>query len=270
MILFLLLGWGGFSWLNPKFPSSIAADPNPALPRELVIPTLSRQTYSKSVVKDVSQLNVFRKQRRKYYRPKPPKPKLRVKRAPPSVALATPTAPPKPTVPPPQLVLTGVLLFGDQKVAIFEGTYSDIRGGRLIQNLKPRRRGYKTGEFLGKYRIKNIDQSHATLSSVAGNNLTLTLSKTPPAQKIRKSGNQLIQKSKPGTKNFSTTPPTRQTRRSQPVPVQRIPGNRISSPAPAPPAVMTPTVNQSIPNPLNSNRLQQLRQKALGVLKDRE
>jgi hypothetical protein len=219
LVLFLLLGWGGYSWLHPKFPSTVQGDEIVPTPREFGIPALSRQVYSNAMVGDVTRLNLFRKQRKKYYRPKPPKPKprpiVKVKPAPPIVAVAPPPPPPppKPIAPPPQLVLTGVMLLDNQKVAIFEGTYSEIRGGQLVQNLKPHRRGYKIGDILGGYKIKTIDKSHATLAAIAGNNLTLTISKTPPTQKIQKAGSSLVQKSKPVASNIRKKPSVRRTRR---------------------------------------------------------
>ena len=265
LILILLLGWGGHSWLQPKFPLTVKGDEIDPAPRELKIPTLSRQVYSNTMVGDVTRLNLFRKQRRKYYRPKPPKPKPQIKHALPKVAVAPPPSPPsKPTAPPPQLILTGVMLLNDQKVAIFEGTYSQIRGGRLVQNLKPQRRGYKIGETLGDYKINAIDKSHATLSTTAGNKLTLTISKTFPTQRIQKSGNNLIQKSKLGSNSFSRTSPTRRNRRSQPIPIQKIPKNRIPLPATSPPAVSNPGAKIPVPNILSPDRLQRLRQKSMG------
>jgi len=206
LILLLLLGWGADRYLHPQFPSKIQGESIPSKHRVLEVPNISREVYTKAVVGEVTRLNLFRQERKKYYRPKPPKPKPRpkpqVKPEPPKVALAPPPPPPpppppKPTAPPPQLILTGVMLFDDQKVAIFEGTYSEIRGGKLVQNLKPRRRGYKIGESLGGYKIETIDKAHATLSALSGRNLTLTISKTPPSQKIQKTGNRLIQKNKP-------------------------------------------------------------------------
>ncbi len=200
LILLLLLGWGADRYLHPQFLSQINGEAILPKHRVLEVPKISREVYSKAVVGEVTRLNLFRKERKKYYRPKPPKPKprpkLQVKPAPPKVVLAPPP-PPKPVAPPPQLVLTGVLLFGGKQVAIFEGTYSEIRGGKLVQNLKPRRRGYTIGESLGGYKIEGIQKNHATLTALAGSHLRLTVSKTPASQKIQKTGNRLVQNSKP-------------------------------------------------------------------------
>ena len=217
LILFLLLGWGAYSWYHPKFPASVEGDEIAPASRELQAPTLSRKVYSSAMVKDVASLNLFRKQRKKYYRPKPPKPKARIKPAPQKVtAVRPPPPPPRPTAPPPQLVLTGVMLLGDQKVAIFEGTYSEIQGKQLVENLKPRRRGYKIGESLGGYKIETIHKTHATLSAIASNDITLTISKTPASNKIEKTGNRLIQKSKAASnKTAETTSSSRSSRFSR-------------------------------------------------------
>ncbi len=271
LILILLLGWGGHSWLQPKFPATVKGDDIVPAPRELEIPALSRQVYSNAAVKDVTRLNLFRKQRKKYYRPKPPKPKPKIIPAPPKVAVLPPprpkpVVPPKPTVPPPKLILTGVLLFDGQQVAIFEGTYSEIRGGKLVQNLKPRRRGYKTGESLGGYEIKTIDKYRATLSATTGNHLTLIISKTHPNQKIQKAGNRLTQKSKRVSNKTAKTTSTSRASRARRTPIQkkrlnRIPP-RVGSPrANQPPALSTPGTESS--NPSNPRRPQRLKGRSM-------
>jgi hypothetical protein len=268
LVLFMLLGWGTYSWYYPKLPATINEDEIVQTPRELQVPTLSRKVYSNSMVGDVARLNLFRKQRKKYYRPKPPKPKPKpkVKSAPPKVAVIPPPPPPKPTAPPPKLILTGVMLLNNQKMAIFEGTYSEIRGGKLVQNLKPHRRGYKIGETLGGYRIESINKTRATLSAISGGNLTLTISKTPPTQKIQKTRNRLIQKSNSVSRNNPGTLSSSRTRRSQRIPFQKKHLNRIlpktgSPGANLPPALSAPSTKSS--GPPNPNRLP-IRQKPMG------
>ncbi len=266
LILFLLLGWGAYSWYHPKFPASVEGDEIAPASRELQAPTLSRKVYSNAMVKDVASLNLFRKQRKKYYRPKPPKPKSqpkpKIKPAPPKVTVVPPPPPPpQPTAPPPQLVLTGVMLLGDQKVAIFEGTYSEIRGKQLIKNLKPRRRGYKIGESLGGYKIETIHKTHATLSAIASNSITLTISKTPASNKIQKRGDHLIQKNKLVSNKTAKTTSTSRATRDRRTPIRkkrlnRIPP-RVGSPrANQPPALSTPGTESSDPsNPRHPQRL---------------
>ncbi len=244
LILLLLLGWGADRYLHPQFLSQINGEAILPKHRVLEVPKISREVYSKAVVGEVTRLNLFRKERKKYYRPKPPKPKPQVKPAPPKVALA-PLPPPKPIAPPPQLILTGVLLFDGHQVAIFEGTYSEIRGGKLVQNLKPRRRGYKIGESFGAYKIETIDKSHATLSALSGNNLTLTISKTPPSQKIQKTGNRLVQKNKPVLDQGPKTSRSFPRRNLRKTPNQKNPLNRT-------PARPVPSIPQ------------RLKQKAMG------
>ncbi len=87
LILLLLMGWGVHSWLQPKFNATVKGDDIVPVPRELKVSALSRQAYPKALAGDVASLNLFRKQRKKYYRPKPPKPKPKIKRAPPMVAV---------------------------------------------------------------------------------------------------------------------------------------------------------------------------------------
>ncbi len=263
LILILLLGWGGHSWLQPKFPATVKGDEIVPAPRELEIPALSRQVYSNAAVKDVTRLNLFRKQRKKYYRPKPPKPKIKPSLPKVAVAPTPPPPPPQPTAPPPQLVLTGVLLFDGQQVAIFEGTYSEVRGGRLVQNLKPRRRGYRIGESLGTYKIEGIDRTHATLTALAGSHLTLTISKTPPNQKIQKTGSSLIQKSKRVSTDTPKSSPVLKNRRSRRIPIQKkllkkgIPPGSLSP-------QLTPPTQAPDQVPSNPGIVPRLRQKSMG------
>ena len=215
LILILMLGWGGLTWLVPKYPDTVDGHDFVSAPKELTVPVLSRQVYSKSVVNDVAHLNLFRKQRRKYYQAKPPKPIPQITRPLPNVAVAPPTPPSKPTAPPPQLVLTGVVLFDNQKVAIFEGTYSEVRGGRLVQNLKPRRRGYKIGETLGDYQVNTIERSHATTQK----NKTVSSSFPRRVPTLRNPRRQAA----PPQRNFNRgTPPPAATPPNQ----KRLPGLR--------------------------------------------
>ncbi len=268
LILILLLGWGIHGFLHPKFPVEIKGEDIRPEHRVLEVPNISRKVYSQAVVGEVTRLNLFRKERKKYTRPKPPKPKPRpkpqAKPAPPKVAgVPPPPPPPKPTAPPPQLILTGVMLLDGQKVAIFEGTYSEIRGGKLVQNLKPRRRGYKIGESLGTYKIEGIDKTHATLTALAGSHLTLTISKTPPDQKIQKTGTSLIQKSKRVSTDTPQFPPVPEIRRSRPIPIpKKLLKKGIPPGSPSP--QLTPPTEAPDQVPSNPRIVPRLRQKAMG------
>jgi len=268
LILILLLGWGIQGFLHPKFPVEIKGEGIRPEHRVLEVPNISRKVYSQAIVEEVIRLNLFRKERKKYYRPKPPKPKPRpqpkVKPVPPKVALAPPPPPPpQPTAPPPQLILTGVMLMDGQKVAIFEGTYSEVRGGRLVQNLKPRRRGYRIGESLGTYKIEGIDKTHATLTALAGSHLTLTISKTPPNQKIQKTGSSLIQKSKRVSTDTPKSSPVLKNRRSRRIPIKKkllkkgIPPGSLSP-------QLTPPTQAPDQVPSNPGIVPRLRQKSMG------
>lgn len=266
LTLILLLGWGIHGFLHPKFPVEIqGADIRPEH-RVLEVPNISRKVYSQAVVREVTRLNLFRKERNKYYRPKPPKPKPQpkpqAKPAPPKVALAPPP-PPKPIAPPPQLILTGVMLLDGQKVAIFEGTYSEIRGGKLVQNLKPRRRGYRIGESLGTYKIEVIDKTHATLTALAGSHLTLTVSKTPPNQKIQKTGASLFQKSKRVSTDTPKSSFVPKNRRSRTIPIRKkLLKKRIPPGFPSPQLTPSPEAPDQVPS--NPRIIPRLQQKSMG------
>ena len=267
LILFLLLGWGGYSWWQPQFSSTVKRDGTVPAQRELMVPTLSRQAYSKAIAGDVTRLNLFRKQRKKYYRPKPPKPKPqpkpKAKPAPPQVAVVPPP-PPKPVAPPPKLILTGVVLMDGKKVAIFEGTYSDIRGGKLVQNLKPRRRGYKIGESLGGYKVETIHKTYATLTAIEGKQLTLKVSKTSPIQKIQKTGSRFIQKSAPVASKHTRPPRPFTSRKPKPAPLQLNPSHRPPRPPGAPPVFPGSGLKGPIADPSQPGPQPPLRQSPTG------
>lgn len=265
LFLFLFLGWSIYSWLQPNFPATVKGDEIVPTPRVLNVPVLSRKAYSKAVVGEVTRLNLFRKERKNYYRPQPPKPKpwpeLHSKSGPPK-PVVTPFQ--KPTVPPTKLILTGVMLLGDHEVAIFEGTYSEIREGRLTQNIKPRRRGYKVGESLGGYKIANINKTHATLTVIGGNPLILKISKTPPDAKIKKTDHRLVQKSKPVLTDILVKPSARGTRRSKPIPIAKSPLNGVFPPVNSLSDFLTPGTKSPAPASSNPIRLPRLRQETMG------
>ena len=66
LILFLLLGWGGYSWFQPNLSSTVKADEIVPSNRELEVSALTRQVYSNTVAEDVTRLNLFRKERKQY------------------------------------------------------------------------------------------------------------------------------------------------------------------------------------------------------------
>lgn len=180
LALGLVGAWGTDVILYHKYPQRVdGSEIIPALVT-LEIPEIIRKEYSKSVADTVARLNLFRPERRPYVKPKPPPPpKVKPKEKPkPVVArIQEPTTPvvQKPVVPPPELRLTGVMLFGNQKVAFFEGTYSKIVSGGLARNLAPKRGGYKVGEFFGDYQIQIIEKDRVVLGSLKGKKITLRL-----------------------------------------------------------------------------------------------
>lgn len=265
LILFLLLGWGGYSWWQPEFSSTVERDGIVPAQRELIALTLARLPYSKAIAREVTRLNIFRKQRKKYYRAKPPKPKPRPKVTAPSPKVAMiPSPPPKPVAPPPKLILTGVVLMGGKKVAIFEGTYSDIRGGKLIQNLKPRRRGYQIGESLGGYRIEAIQKTHVTLSATQGKQLILKVSKSTAFKKIQKTGTLFTQKSKTGVIKNTRPPTSLKTRKSKPSPLQFNPLKGAPRPSEMPSFLSGPGSKGQMTGPSQPGPSSPLRQSPAG------
>ena len=103
-------------WTHPPYPSRVDGSSLVGSPKSLQKLAVNKPGYSAGTVSQVVQYNVFRKEREQYVPPPPPPP-------------PAPAAPPKPTLPPPNLVLKGVLMLAGTKIAILQGEYSTREGG---------------------------------------------------------------------------------------------------------------------------------------------
>jgi len=182
------------TWTHPPYPSRVDGSSVVGSPKNLQKLAVNKPGYSAGTVSQVVQNNVFRKERKQYIPPPPP---------PPSTA---PAAPPKPALPPPNLVLKGVLMLGGTKIAILQGKYSTREGGKVIQK-KVKKKGYSLGQIVGDFELIEIEKNSVTLDDKKGRKIRLRLTTRPPDKVIHREGNLFIHKNKKfDPKKFKATP----------------------------------------------------------------
>jgi hypothetical protein len=212
-------------WTHPIYPSRVDGASVVGSPKTLKNLAVSRPKYNAGTVSKVVQSNVFRKQRREYVPPPPP--------------VARPVVSPvasKPALPPPNLVLKGILMLGGTKIAILEGKYWTFQGSQKVQK-KVKKKGYSLGQIVGDFELTEIDKSSVILDDKKGRAVRLQLAKRAPEKIIHREGTAFFQKNKKyNPSKFKATPvknrPTRTTTakpKAKPVPTASAP-----APAPAP------------------------------------
>ena len=184
-------------WTHPPYPSRVDGSSLVGSPKSLQKLAVNKPGYSSGTVSQVVQYNVFRKEREQYVPPPPPPP-------------PAPAAPPKPTLPPPNLVLKGVLMLGGIKIAILQGKYSTREGGKVIQK-KVKKKGYSLGQIVGDFELIEIEKNSATLDDKKGRKIRLRLTTRPPDKVIHREGTSFFQKNKKyDARKFKATPVKRQ------------------------------------------------------------
>ena len=181
------------TWTHPPYPFRVDGSSVVGSPKNLQKLAVNKPGYSSGTVSQVVQYNVLRKEREQYVPPPPPPP-------------PAPAAPPKPTLPPPNLVLKGVLMLGGTKIAILQGKYSTREGGRIIQK-KVKKKGYSLGQIVGDFELIEIEKNSVTLDDKKGRKIRLRLTTRPPDKVIHREGNLFIHKNKKfDPKKFKATP----------------------------------------------------------------
>ena len=205
------------TWTHPPYPSRVDGSSVVGSPKNLQKLAVNKPGYSAGTVSQVVQNNVFRKERRQYVPP-------------PS---ARPAAPPKPTLPPPNLVLKGILMLGGTKIAILQGKYSTREGGRIIQK-KVKKKGYSLGQIVGDFELTEIEKNSVTLDDKKGRKIRLRLTTRPPDKVIHREGTSFFQKNKKyDARKFKATPVKRQPVRPK-VTQPRVKPSSGQVPAPTP------------------------------------
>ena len=206
-------------WTHPIYPSRVDGASVVESPKTLKRLAVSRLGYNAGTVSQVVQGNIFRKQRREYISPPPPRPVV----AP---------VPIKPALPPPNLVLKGVLMLGGTKIAILEGKYWTFQGSKKVQK-KVKKKGYSLGQIVGDFELTYIDKSSVTLDDNKGRVVQLRLAKRSPEKIIHRDGTAFFHKNKKyDPRKFKATPVKNRPIRS--TTAKRITKPTASAPAPAP------------------------------------
>ncbi|MFT4577371.1 MAG: hypothetical protein ACI9UO_000184 [Nitrospinales bacterium] len=223
-------------WTHPTYPSRVDGASVVGSPKTLKNLAVSRVGYNAGTVSQVVKGNIFRKQRREYIPP-------------PAVLARSVVAPVarKPALPPPTLILKGVLMLGGTKIAILEGKYWVFQGNQKTQK-KVKKKGYSLGQIVGDFELIEIDKNSVTLDDKKGRVVQLRLAKRSPEKIIHREGTTFFQKNKKyDPRRFKATPvknrPTRTTTSKRktkptasapapaPAPVFRISGARTPAPA---------------------------------------
>ena len=219
-------------WTHPTYPTRVDGASVVGSPKFLKKLTVSRLGGNAGTVSQVVQGNIFRRQRREYIPPLTARPIV------PSVAS-------KPALPPPNLVLKGILMLGGTKIAILEGNYWTFQGNQKVKK-KVKKKGYSLGQIVGDFELTEIDKTSVTLNDKNGRGVRLRLAKRSPEKIIHREGTVFFQKNKKyDPRKFKATPvknrPTRTTTAKPkakptalapaPAPVFRISGAKTPAPA---------------------------------------
>ena len=219
-------------WTHPTYPTRVDGASVVGSPKSLKKLTVSRLGGNAVTVSQVVEGNIFRRQRREYIPPPTARPIV------PSVAS-------KPALPPPNLVLKGILMLGGTKIAILEGNYWTFQGNQKVKK-KVKKRGYSLGQIVGEFELIEIDKTSVTLNDKNGRGVRLRLAKRSPEKIIHREGTVFFQKNKKyDPRKFKATPvknrPTRTTTAKPkakptalapaPAPVFRISGAKTPAPA---------------------------------------
>ena len=169
------------TWTHPPYPSRVDGSSLVGSPKNLQKLAVNKPGYSAGTVSQVVQSNVFRKERKQYI-------------------------PPPPALPPPNLVLKGVLMLGGTKIAILQGKYSTREGGKVIQK-KVKKKGYSLGQIVGDFELIEIEKSSVTLDDKKGRKIRLRLATRPPNKVIHREGTLFFHKNKKyDPRKFKATP----------------------------------------------------------------
>jgi len=204
-------------WTNPPYPTRVDGTSVVASSKTLKKLEVIKPNYNAKILSQVVQANIFRKERKEYVPPTPS------------------TQPVKPlallsTLPPPNLILKGVLMLGGTKIAILQGSYWFNKANKPVQQ-KIKKKGYSIGQFVGNFELTEIDKTSVTLDDKKGQVVLLRLTNRSPEKAIQRAGTTFFQKNKKNDpiKTSATVAPS------------RISGTRTFS-APAP-AITTPHIS---------------------------
>ncbi len=216
LVILTLTSISARAWMYPDYPSRVDGKSKNSSSREVTRLTISRQSLKPQNVDEVVTNNLFRKERDEYQPP----------------ALAEPEPLSKVTqksnLPPPELTLRGVMLLGNIKVCILEGSHSVTIDGKA-ENTPIKRKGYRLGDKISDYKISKITKKEVTLDNSAGQIIKLKLkssmSGTDEVSKPKQPKTDKKSKIKQPKSNIISTQPVTKKR---PKPTPRISGTRLT------------------------------------------
>ena len=213
------------TWTHPTYPFKVDGSTLVGSPKNLQKLDVSKPAYSKGAISRVVKANLFRKQRSQYTSLK-------------SLPTEGPVTP-KSTLPPPNLILKGILMLGGIKIAILEGDYSTLEDGKVtLKNVK--KKSYSLGQVVGDFELTEIEKSWVILDDKKGQKIRLPLSTRAANKVIQREGTSLVHKKTeekspslaPTKTNSKSLAATKTNSPSlAPAPVFRVSG--ASSPPPA-------------------------------------
>ena len=169
-------------WTNPHYPTQVDGTSVAPSPKALKRIEVTKPNYNAKTVSQVVQTNIFRKERREYV---PPVSSIR-----PVAASAL-----EPAVPPPNLILKGILMLGGTKIAILQGSYWLNKANEPVQH-KIKKKGYSIGQIVGNFELTEIDKTSVTLDNKKDQVLRLRLTNRSPDKAIKRAGTTFFQKKK--------------------------------------------------------------------------
>ena len=136
-------------------------------------------------------------------------------------------------MPPPNLVLKGVLILGGIKIAFLEGNYWVIQGNQPVEK-KVKKRGYSLGQIVGGFELTEIDKTSVVLDDNNGRVVRVKLTKRFPEKTIHREGTAFYQKNRKNDPR--KVKPTKAKPKTKTTPVFRVSGAETPAPGAGTPA----------------------------------
>ena len=169
-------------WTHPLYPLRVDGSSVIASPKTVKKLEVSRPNYNSETISQVVRTNIFRKEREEYIPPI-------------SSNKSTATVVSKPSLPPPVLLLTGILMLGGTKIAILQGSYWLNKNNKPIKQ-KIKKKGYTKGQMVGNFQLTDIDKTSVTLDDRKGQVVQLQLTKRRSTKAIQRTGTAFSHKNK--------------------------------------------------------------------------
>ena len=206
----VLLFWNVSIWLAPKYQSRVDGSTLNTTAKILQNYDIKRKGYPASIVPSINSGNLFRQERQGY------------SEEPAAISKTN-------QIPLPEFKVKGIMIIASSKIAVLEGKYF-LSSGQSETLQKPiKKKGYRIGDYIGNYRIQDIDKTSVTLSDDAGKSTTPiekqgTNFRYKPPKATKKE--QKKQDEKPQTVQMQTVQKSRPNKQplTSPAPVPQISG----------------------------------------------